>query len=94
MSSYKLMEARFDESKSFHRMSAIHVTGTSVSGKPFQGTLFLEMDGRDMDWEGTTFGNDDFEELMEPLLGAEDSVYDTVAYQEATSWYHDMPVED
>ena len=84
---FKITSARFDQEASSREFVQLHVVGTTTSGKPFDGLLGLEMDGRDCDWEGTSFGDEEYEELMEPLLDSfEDNVYATAAYAEAVAW--------
>jgi hypothetical protein len=66
------------------------VKGTSTSGHPFEGVVFVEMDGRDADWEGTQFGDEEFEELWEPLM---ENIHNEEEYRKAAALWHALPPE-
>lgn len=89
MSQFHLAEAQFLPEKSDSCFIAIRVKGTSTSGHPFEGVAFLEMDGRDAEWEGTQFGDEEFEELWEPLM---ENIYEE-EYRKATAWWEALPPE-
>jgi hypothetical protein len=67
-------------------MADFNIEGITASGLPFKGVLSLDLDGRDMDWDGIPDGmNEDLlEDLFEPLLGGDD-VYGSEAYKQAVS---------
>jgi hypothetical protein len=105
MSQFRLTEATFDQGKSseFTSFVAIHVKGVSTNGTQFEGDVFLDMDGRDADWEGTDFGEDLYPELFEPLF---DSIYVEEfrekfngalldeAYKQAQAWWEAQASDD
>lgn len=63
-----------------------NIEGTTAGGLPFKGVLSLDLDGRDMDWDGVPDGmNEDLQEdLFEPLLDGDD-VGGSEAYKKAVS---------
>jgi len=82
------ISAEFLPDKSDLRFTAYRCTGTTVSGLPYDGVLGLEMEGRDVDWDGTEFDGDDFDELMDPLLdGSPTSIWGTPAWIEGDAWW-------
>lgn len=89
MSKFTLQAEFLPEDSDLH-FTAYRCRGTTVSGLPYDGVLGLEMEGRDVDWDGTTFMDMDFDELMEPLLGESDSIYSTASYAEGTRWWNDL----
>lgn len=95
---FRFMESKSEKPKpNSDAVVVFKISGTSKSGKPFDGEISIEMEPipgggvlwtGDVLWTGTDFDNESYE-LFDPMFGDNHDVYDNPEMKKAEKWVED-----